>query len=39
MKLKKGEAMKIKVIKKGTTNSKPSNWCPWIVDDWGGKTK
>lgn len=31
--------MKIKVIKKGTTQGKPSNWCPWIIDDWGGKTK
>lgn len=26
--------MKIKVIKKGTTQGKPSSWCPWWVDDW-----
>ena len=31
--------MKIKVIKKATPQSKPSNWCPYIVDDWGGKAK
>jgi hypothetical protein len=24
--------MKIKVVKKGT-KSKPSNFCPWLVDD------
>jgi hypothetical protein len=25
--------MKIKVVKKGTVNAKPSNWCPFLVDD------
>ncbi len=35
--------MKIKVVKNGTTNVKPSNYCPWAVDvpdgdgDGGGK--
>lgn len=24
--------MKIKVLKKGTTKSKPSNWCPYMID-------
>jgi hypothetical protein len=29
--------MKIKVIKKGTTNAKPSGYCPVLIDDitWG----
>jgi len=27
--------MKIKVIKSGKGNAKPSNYCPWIVDDIG----
>jgi len=33
--------MKIKIIKSGKENAKPSNFCPWIVDtnDWGGATK
>ncbi len=31
--------MKVKVIKKGTTQGKPSNWCPWFIDDWANKTK
>ncbi len=28
--------MRIKVIKSGKENAKPSNFCPWIVDtsDW-----
>jgi len=28
--------MKIKVIKSGKENAKPSNFCPWVVDtlDW-----
>ena len=25
--------MKITVIKKATTTKKPSNYCPWAVDD------
>jgi hypothetical protein len=25
--------MKITVIKKATTTKKPSNYCPWIMDD------
>jgi hypothetical protein len=25
--------MKIKVVKKGTFNAKPSNYCPFLVDD------
>ncbi len=25
--------MKITVIKKGTANAKPSNWCPTMIDD------
>jgi hypothetical protein len=24
--------MQIKVVKKGSTKSKPSNWCPWMID-------
>ncbi len=24
--------MKIKVLKKGTTKSKPSNYCPFLID-------
>ena len=31
--------MKIKVIKKGTTQGKPSNYCPWVIDDWKGPAK
>ena len=27
--------MKIKVVKKGTFNAKPSSWCPFEVDDAG----
>jgi hypothetical protein len=34
--LKKGEMMKIKVVKKGTSKGKPSRYCPWVVDDWKG---
>jgi hypothetical protein len=26
-------AMKIKVVKKGSVNAKPSGWCPVLVDD------
>jgi hypothetical protein len=25
--------MKIKVLKKGSVNAKPSGWCPVLVDD------
>ena len=25
--------MKIKVVKKGSVNAKPSGWCPVFVDD------
>lgn len=25
--------MKITVIKKATTTRKPSNFCPWMIDD------
>ena len=25
--------MKITVIKKATTTKKPSNYCPWMLDD------
>ena len=31
--------MKIKVIKKGTPQGKPSNYCPWFIDDWKGASK
>ncbi len=31
--------MQIKVIKKGTTQGKPSSYCPWWIEDWGSKTK
>ena len=31
--------MKIKVIKKGTPKGKPSNYCPWFIDDWKGASK
>lgn len=24
---------KIIVVKKATTNAKPSNWCPWLLDE------
>ena len=27
--------MKIKVVKKGTINAKPSAWCPFEIDDSG----
>jgi hypothetical protein len=27
--------MKIKVVNKGTSNAKPCNYCPVMVDDWG----
>jgi hypothetical protein len=27
--------MKIKVVKKGTAQAKPSGWCPTFVDDSG----
>jgi len=29
--------MKIKVVKKGTTNAKPNGYCPTLIDDvtWG----
>jgi hypothetical protein len=29
--------MKITVIKKATTTKKPSNYCPWVLDDLAGK--
>jgi hypothetical protein len=25
--------MKITVIKKAATNKKPSNYCPWLIED------
>ena len=25
--------MKIKVVKKALETKKPSNWCPWFMDD------
>ena len=28
--------MKIKVVKKGTSNGKPNSYCSWVVDDWKG---
>jgi hypothetical protein len=28
--------MKIKVVKKGTSNAKPNSYCTWVVDDWKG---
>ena len=28
--------MKIKVLKKGTSKGKPSNYCTWIIDDFKG---
>ena len=31
--------MKIKVIKKGTMQGKPSNFCPWWIDDWKNTSK
>ena len=31
--------MKITVIKKAVPQGKPSNYCPWVVDDWRGKTQ
>ncbi len=31
--------MKIKVIKKGTTQSKPSSYCPWWIEDWGNTNR
>ena len=31
--------MKIKVIKNGTTQGKPSNFCPWWIDDWKNTSK
>ena len=30
--------MKIKVVKQGTFNAKPSGFCPWQVDDNGVNT-
>jgi hypothetical protein len=24
---------KIIVVKKATTNAKPANWCPWLMDE------
>jgi hypothetical protein len=29
--------MKITVINKATTSKKPSNYCPWMIEDWGKK--
>ena len=31
--------MKIKVIKKGSSQGKPSNFCPWWIDDWKNTSK
>ena len=31
--------MKITVINKAKTNSKPQNFCPWYVDDGGSPRK
>jgi hypothetical protein len=31
--------MKVKVLKKGTVNAKPSGFCPFQVDDQGVKGK
>ena len=28
--------MKIKVVKKGTSKSKPNSFCTWFVGDWKG---
>ena len=28
--------MKIKVLKKGTSKGKPSNFCPYVIGDWKG---
>ncbi len=25
--------MKITVVTKATVNTKPANWCPWLMDD------
>jgi len=25
--------MKIKIVKKATSKAKPSNYCPWMIDD------
>jgi hypothetical protein len=25
--------MTIQILKKATKNAKPSNWCPWYVDE------
>jgi len=30
--------MKVKVVKKGTINAKPSSFCPFEIDDGGLKT-
>jgi hypothetical protein len=30
--------MKITVIKKAITTKKPSNYCPWVMDDFGKKS-
>jgi hypothetical protein len=30
--------MKITVIAKAVTTKKPSNFCPWVMDDWGKKS-
>ena len=31
--------MKIQIIKKGTVNAKPSSYCDFLVDDFGGPDK
>ncbi len=31
--------MKINVVKKGTPQRKPQNYCPWYVEDNGSTTK
>jgi hypothetical protein len=25
--------MKLTIVKKATTSKKPSNFCPWLIDD------
>ena len=31
--------MKIKIVNKGTAKAKPSNYCPFLVDDTNGPSK
>jgi hypothetical protein len=30
--------MKITVINKAVSTKKPSNYCPWVMDDWSKKS-